>query len=170
MFCPECNAEMGTTRGRYQFRECGLDFVWLDNWPMYVCPDGHAKMPSLLDADRMNAAITRELVRAKEVLSADAVLFLRESMGLRSQELADLLETSRIEVSRWENGHSRLSPINDFRLRLTAIDRILPVSEQRDIRSEIAMLFQRFFPEKSGVPDHPTQISVPPMPELLEAR
>ncbi len=142
MRCPQCNTEMGKTRGRYQYRECGLDDVWLDNWMIYSCPDGHVNLPQLPDAHVVGGLIAKQLVRLEGSLPPDAILFLRKLLGLKAAELAHILGVNRVEVSRWENDHSPISFEPDFKLRLEVIDRVIR-EDQRDLRTEVALIFQR---------------------------
>jgi DNA-binding transcriptional regulator YiaG len=145
MFCPSCNAEMRKSFGSYQFRESGLTNVWLDEWPLYVCPNRHDKIPLLPDASEMTRLIARQIVEVQDALEPDYIRFLRESLGLKGQELATIIGVSRGEVSRWENGHSVISAFSDFKLRLEAIDRLLSGPEHREAREAVTMLFQRVY-------------------------
>lgn len=143
MKCPVCKTVMGKTNGSHQYRECGLDNVWLENWPMYMCPEGHAQMPVLPDAREIATVIARELVKQEGSLDADSVLFLRKLLRVKSSELAHILRVHRVAVSRWENGREPISFEPDFKLRLEVIDRVIPVDEQRALREEVAIIFQR---------------------------
>jgi transcriptional regulator with XRE-family HTH domain len=167
MFCPTCNAEMGKTTGRYQFRECGLDNVWLVNWPMLVCADGHTRVPVLPDAAVLTRAIARELVRIPGALEPDMILFLRESLGLKGHELAMVLGVTRIQVSRWENARSIIGAYQDLKLRLEVIDRMLPLASRREAREEVLMMFQRNYRAEEVLEDQ--TVNVPPTLELMEA-
>jgi DNA-binding transcriptional regulator YiaG len=93
---------MGKTIGKYQYRESGLDTVWLDNWDMYSCPKCHLRMPILPGREVMKQAITRELVQSHGRLSGDEIVYLRKAMSLKASDLAETLGVNRVTVSRWE--------------------------------------------------------------------
>jgi DNA-binding XRE family transcriptional regulator len=155
---------MGKSTGRYQYRECGLDNVWLEDWDMLVCPNCNTKMPVLPDADQIAELITAVLVREKGRLDGDSIVFLRKSMGLKATDLAQVLGVDRVSISRWENEKVVIDPWLDFKLRMEAIDRILPVSEQREAREEVTIMFYRSY--TPAVPMRDLTINVPPVDEI----
>jgi DNA-binding transcriptional regulator YiaG len=149
MVCPTCGSEMPRTTGKYQFRECGLDFVWLDNWPIFECPQNHATMPLLpANTEDIDRAIALELVLSTGALDADSIRFLRAALKMTSVELAKIISVTRIEVSRWENGHITISALPDLRLRLHVIDCLVKDRKERDeLRSSLMALFQEIYKE-----------------------
>ena len=158
MMCPNCKIEMGRKRGDYQYRECGLDNIWLKAWEMFVCPTCDMRLAMLPDAASAARVITSMLVRQEATLNGDAILFLRKALGLKATALATILGVHRVEVSRWENNKTEIDPHNDFKLRLEAIDRLVPQSQQRGMREDVTLIFQRAYCRESGE-DH--QIYVP---------
>lgn len=159
MLCPNCKTEMGKVFGRHQYRECGLDNVWLENWPTFVCSGCSARMPILPDAELAVRCITRVLVCEEPRLDGDSILFLRKAMRLKAANLAYVLGVNRVEVSRWENDKVAIDPYNDFKLRLEAIDRVLPPDERREARDEVVNIMQHAYKRELVVSDE--QISVP---------
>src|SRR5258708_28550433 len=143
MLCVKCKIEMGKTLGRYQYRECGLDNIWLENRPLYVCQSCDSRVPLMPDADLAATRIADQLVRQEARLDGDSILFLRKAMRLKASELALILGVHRVEVSRWENDRVAIDAIYDFRVRLEAIDRILPVNVRHEARDEVTLIFHR---------------------------
>src|SRR5437868_9024392 len=125
MYCPKCNRVMREIRENYQYQECGLDNVWLQDWDVFLCARCDSHLAILPDAELAILVITRELVRQPRRLDGKSILFLRKGMRLKGQELADALGVHRVEISRWENEHVAIDPFHDLRLRLAAIDHIL---------------------------------------------
>lgn len=153
MNCPECKAKMGTMRADHQYRECGLDNVWLEDWPTMVCPNEHMKLPILPDARLLAIAITHALITHVGKLSGDEVFFLRKAMRMTAAILAQALDVDRVSVSRWENGKVPINEFSDFRLRMEAIEKVIPAEQQRDVRDEVvAMLHRRYRPEVLNFP------------------
>jgi len=153
---------MGKAVGNYQYRECGLDNIWIDSLEMYKCPDCQMKMPVLPNPEQANKAIAALLIRESGRLDSDSILFLRKAMQLTGAELAVTLGVHRVEVSRWENDRVNIDSMNDFKLRMTAIDKLLPVEKQRSLRSELAVMFQKTYDNAVMVRDR--EISVPAVP------
>jgi YgiT-type zinc finger domain-containing protein len=142
MKCPECSSQMRKVTGRYQYRECGLDNVWLENWPMFVCGECGQELPLLPNAEDAARLVTRSLVRQPGRLDGDSVLFLRKALGLKSGELGHLLKVNRVTISRWENNASPIDGLCDLRLRLEAIDRLFSPVARRKLAEELLALFQ----------------------------
>ena len=142
MDCPKCKYQMGKKHDRYQYRESGLDNVWLENWPMFVCPKCKTKLPLLPDPEETAKTITRELVLEKGRLDGDSIVFLRKTMGLTAGALATMLGVDRVTVSRWENNKQQIEGLYDFRLRLQAIDQILPLRLRPELRATVGLILQ----------------------------
>lgn len=100
-------------------------------------------MPLLPGAEKMKHAITRMLVLGHGRLSGDEVVYLRKAMGLKAAEVAEILDVNRVTVSRWENDFQRIDAFADFKFRMEAIDRILPISERRSTRDKLSLVLQR---------------------------
>src|SRR6266852_2141205 len=145
MFCPNCKAEMGKAFGRHQYRECGLDNVWLVNWETYVCPGCDMRLPVLPDVEKITATIVDALVRQEARLDGDAILFFRKGMQLTAVALAHILGVNRVEISRWENNKVDIDPYLDFKLRLEAIERLLPSDQQHDAKEEVMLIMHRAY-------------------------
>lgn len=159
MFCPKCSSPMRETTGRYQYRECGLDNVCLEDWPLFVCGSCHLELPLLPDAEEATRMVTKFLVRQPGRLDGDAILFLRKAMGLKSVELGSVLRVTRATVSRWENNNTSIDGLCDLRLRLEAIDRILPPVARREMVEELVPLFQ--YQYNGEIPINRKEIVVP---------
>ena len=137
MNCPKCTEETTRTVGNYHLTECGLDNVWLEEWPMVNCPKCEVSKPVLPDPAILEKLLIEAIVCHETRLDGDSILFLRRSMGLTAIALAEILRTSRAEISRWENDRVEISPYLDFRLRMEATRRLLP-DRVRDTQLEIA--------------------------------
>jgi len=151
MRCPTCKAEaMGKTTGTYQYRESGLDTIWLEDCDLYACPNCSLRMPILPAMDAMKRAITRELVLSHGRPSGDEIVYLRKAMGLKASELAEILGVNRVTVSRWENNAQNIEAFSDWKLRMEAVDRILPTNERRVVRDKVSLVLQRGYkPEQT---------------------
>jgi len=133
---------MRETIGRHQYRECGLDNVFLEDWPMFVCGGCDLKLPRLPNAESVAGLVTRHIVCQPGRLDGDTILFLRKAMALTSIEFAAMLRVERVTVSRWENNKSKIDGLADLRLRLEAIDKLLPPTARKELVSALVPVFQ----------------------------
>lgn len=161
MRCPTCTTQMGKKTGAHQYKECGLDNVWLKDWPMFTCPSCKLDLPLLPNPDIIGPMITSVLVREKARLDGDSIVFLRKSMGLKATELAQVLGVNRVSVSRWENDDQEIDPFYDIKLRLEAIDRILPKHERREAREAVGFVHQCTYTHDLAMGDSPITVPVP---------
>lgn len=165
MRCPKCKSEMEKITGSYQYRESGLDNITLEDWPMLACSSCHIRLPLMPDPHVVAEIITGALVRQRARLNGDSIVFIRKAMGQTATGLANILGVARGSVSRWENEKAEIEPFYDFKLRMEAIDQVLPVRERRAAREEIAQLFQRQYRPDLSVSDE--KITVPPKVEMV---
>src|SRR5207244_1147311 len=77
------------------------------------------------------------LLCKRERLDGDSIVFLRKAMRLTTESLAQLLSVDRLTVDRWENNKRDIEGFYDFKLRLEAIDRILPEEVRPGIRNVV---------------------------------
>ncbi len=164
MRCPTCATEMGKKHAAYQYKESGLENIWLEDCLMYLCPTCNITMPMLPSSDLTTKAITLGLVRQKGRLDGDSIVFLRKSMGLKAAELADVLGVDRVTVSRWENNKQEIEAFYDFRLRMAAIDRILPVQNRKDALLTVARILQNSYIHAEAISN--SKICVPAANDL----
>lgn len=131
--CHACERTLQRKLGTYRYVECGLKNVWLESWTMLTCEIHGDQVPILSHASILETAIVWKVLGRPEVLSADAIHFLRKALGMRGADLAARLDVSRVEVSRWERGHASINPHNEFKLRVLAAQRLLPERMQAEL-------------------------------------
>lgn len=142
---------MERIQGRYHFVECGLENVYLDEWPIDICVTCGIQMPIGPDPLVFTKLLVERLVHQKGRLNGESILFLRKAMGLKATELANLLKTSRQEISRWENDHIDISSVYDARLRRLAINRLLPEKVRSNTHRSVAdMLYEEYEPKQEA--------------------
>ena len=119
----------GTVRRRTmpQFRDdafIGIDGVWLmesvEEEYCDHCNESLAKaFPNL---DGLNAAIVVTRATSPAKLRPRDIRYLRMALGKTQDELADVLDVTNSQVSRWENGKAPIAPNNEKILRVLACD------------------------------------------------
>lgn len=131
--CLRCGGVLRKTRAPHRYAESGLTFIILVHCLFLKCTESNCndEMAVLPNAASVGLAIAERLIKVPTRLGSEAIRFLRRMMGLNADEFAVLLGTTRVEVSRWENGKTRISGITDFRLRREVVDKLLPASDDR---------------------------------------
>jgi DNA-binding transcriptional regulator YiaG len=155
MNCHRCNSKMATTEERYQYLESGLTNIFINQCVTHSCPKCNIRLAVLPDSETAAREIVRTLVLQKRRLDGQTVLFLRKAMRLKAAELATILRVDRVSVSRWENNQVAIDAINDFRLRLTAVDRVIGCSSQKQevdvLKMFLCMIMQEHYETSSSV-------------------
>jgi len=108
----------------YPYKECGLDNVVLIDVLVFHCSCGEIalQIPAM---SMLHCTIAFELIKKPTLLSGQEVRYLRNFVGYTAREFADMLGTTNITVSRWENGFTRITRNNDRVLRLAFFMAIL---------------------------------------------
>lgn len=109
---------------------------------MFICASCNVRMPILPHGKLITEKITEALVRLPFKLDGHAIRFLRKSMGLKSEDLAERIGVHRVEVSRWENDKASIDPYHDLKLRILAITFVLPSVEQDKAKEEIMNILE----------------------------
>jgi putative transcriptional regulator len=90
----------------YQYRECGLDNVWLIGGVDHtVTPRGTGI--TIQDIEGLHRVIGNILVRERKNLTGREFRFLRHEINMTQQNLAAVLGVDVQSVGRWERGESK---------------------------------------------------------------
>ncbi len=118
--CPTCGSDRFTfTRAHHHFLESGLDNVHLTNVEIGMCGDCGEKIVSIPHSTELMGLIGESILLKPTNLNGAEIRFLRKNLHLKINEFSQLLGVDRVTVSRWENGHERLSRSTDRHIRLT---------------------------------------------------
>ena len=101
----------------YQYRECGLDNVYLLNG-FTVKQTKHGETVTIHDMDGLHRVIGSYLVRERKTLSGREIRFLRHELGLSQKTLGRWLEKSGQTIARWEKGKVNVDGPADRLLRV----------------------------------------------------
>ncbi len=132
VICHRCGLAMEQSVERYRYLESGLSNIFINQCVVHSCTKCKIRMAVLPDSETAAREIVRTLVRQRRRLDGQTVLFLRKVMRLKAVELAGILRVDRVSVSRWENNQAAIDAINDFKLRMAAIDRVIGRSGQKE--------------------------------------
>jgi putative zinc finger/helix-turn-helix YgiT family protein len=117
MRCSNCKEEMIKEFGSHQYKESGLDNVFLDGVLIYKCSCGE-KMIGIPHMPELHNLIGLSLLKKKSLLDGKEIRFLRKNMGLTGIRLAKLLGVDNATISRWEKGKHPITNAHDRTLRL----------------------------------------------------
>jgi DNA-binding transcriptional regulator YiaG len=101
----------------YQYRESGLDNVWLVNG-YTVRQTEYGDTVSIDDVEELHAAIGRAICQLPRRLKAAEVRFLRKELSVSQRQLAEILEVEELTVGRWERNQNEIPGPADHWLRL----------------------------------------------------
>jgi DNA-binding transcriptional regulator YiaG len=116
----------------YQYTECGLDNVTIQNMDVVV-DDAGEEVYSIPNITGLHKAIAECIVRHAHGISPKELRFLRSEMGLTQAELAEIVKKDHQTIGRWERGEKPIDQNAEALVRLLAAERLcLPPEE--DIR------------------------------------
>ncbi len=100
----------------YQYKECGLDNVWLANG-YEVVETAYGPGVAVTAGDKLLQQIAAHLVRKPSRLTGKEFRFLRVELGLSQGAMAKVQGVSEQNVSLWER-RGKVPKANDALLRL----------------------------------------------------
>lgn len=99
----------------YQYRECGLDNVWLMNgYEIHETPYG--RTVSFNDPESLDAAIAKALTQKSARLTGRELRFLRLMLDLTQKGLGELVGREAQSIANWEKD-PELNDDADFIIR-----------------------------------------------------
>lgn len=111
--------------GRFHYKSCGLDNVYLLNGYEKRVIDG-VEAVAIHDQDGLHRAITGQLIEKPASLSGAEFCFLRIELDLSQKALANLLDVQDQTVAKWEKGQTRkVRGMADVLIRALARERLL---------------------------------------------
>lgn len=125
MICPLCGRKTAHAVEQYQYRESGLDNVFVRGVGIYRCKCGQEYV-QLPGAQEIHDQVASSLLHKPSLLTGREAKFLRKWLRLTSENMAKALGHTRVTISRWEN--DKPSVANDRSLRLYAsVVRNIPI-------------------------------------------
>jgi transcriptional regulator with XRE-family HTH domain len=101
----------------YPYTECGLDNVVVKDILVYNCACG-AIVPDIVAISTLDRFIFLALLKKPAILDGAEVRFLRKFVGYSATQLADVIGSTKVTISRWENGAAPITKNPDRLLRL----------------------------------------------------
>jgi putative transcriptional regulator len=133
--CSRCGKPMRKAIGNHHYLESGLDNVYLENIPLYKCPDCQIEYPSFFRLGRLNDRIALTLVQKPALLTGNEIKFLRKNLRMPSHMFARQLGVGKTTLSKWENDLQKHSEGHDRLIRATyALEKGLTSEQQQTIQ------------------------------------
>jgi DNA-binding transcriptional regulator YiaG len=107
----------------YQYTECGLDNVMIENMQVVVDDSGEEvyEIPNILGLHKVIATC---IIRHPRGISPKELRFLRSEMGMTQAELAEIVKKDHQTVGRWERGEKPIDQNAEALIRLLAAERL----------------------------------------------
>lgn len=134
MHCEDCGKTLESKIGRYHYKECGLDYVWLDEIEIYFCSNPQCKLHNeplgaIPKVEILHSMLAKTLIANIFPFTGKESRFLRTYFRLKSKQWAEYLTVSAETVSRWEKGVEHIGLQSDNLMRLISL-RLLEEKEQ----------------------------------------
>jgi len=100
--CPKCGSFISSKVATYQYKESGIDNIFLENIPVYDCSCG-ISFASIFRVPRLNELISKTLLKKPSLLKGNEIRFLRKSLYMSSKSFAEKLSIGKTTLSKWEN-------------------------------------------------------------------
>lgn len=106
---------------KYQYKESGLNNVYLKNIEVRSCENCDLTSPLIPKIIRLHNTIARAIVCKKTLLLGEEIRFLRKNLRLKAQDWASCLRKDAATVSRAEKDGNVLNKDLDLLIRLAYI-------------------------------------------------
>lgn len=119
--CYDCGGEMeGHRREEYNYSECGLQKVRLQNILVFRCKNREcgAVVPEIPNLSDLHLVIAFDLIAKPTLLTAEEIRYMRHMANLSGVQMASMLGIHKTQLSRWENGKRNITKKSDVALRL----------------------------------------------------
>lgn len=127
----------------YQYKECGLDNVFLSNG-FIENVSSRGKIVSIEDVEGLHRAIGEWLARDKKFLDGREARFLRLEMGLSQSALAILLGKDEQSIARWEkkrlDKQQQIPPDSERMIRFLYLEAVGDETPMKDFLQALADL------------------------------
>lgn len=134
MYCEDCGKVLISKTGGYHYKECGLDYVWLDGIEIYYCSNLQCSLfnqplGTIPKVELLHSMLAKAIIASVFPFTGKESRFLRTYFQLKSKQWAELLTVSAETVSRWEKDDENIDLQSDILMRLLSL-RLLEEKEQ----------------------------------------
>jgi DNA-binding transcriptional regulator YiaG len=107
----------------YHYTECGLDNVVIEGITFVIDQAGEETVviPAI---GSLHKVIAEGIVGLPSKMSGKELRFLRSEMGLTQGQLARIIKTTLLTISRWEREENPIADAGEMLIRLLAVKRL----------------------------------------------
>lgn len=109
----------------YQYKETGMDNVWLVNGHTTVEGPGGTTV-QVMSVRQLEKALAQILVQSEAALSGRALRFLRLQLGLQRTEMGRIIGVGAETIIQWEKEITVLPVAADFLARVVYVSQLTP--------------------------------------------
>jgi len=107
----------------YQYDECGLDNVILEDFPIQV-DDAGDEVVTFPNINMLHKVLVCAVASKDGGLKPKEIRFLRSEMGLSQAELAKLVGRDGQTIGRWERGETEMDQASEMVIRIKALEHV----------------------------------------------
>lgn len=96
----------------YQYKECGLDYVFLENG-FKIVESPYGKGVSIENEDELLVAIAEAVISSPRHMTGKELRFIRSVMGLSQKRLGEFLGVTRGAIANVEDSKRLDAPLSD---------------------------------------------------------
>ena len=116
--CSECGAQATIALEDYPFQESGLSNVVLRGIEVTRCSKCGNVEVTIPRLEKILTALAIAIVKQPYPLKGEEVRYLRKHLGMSQVKFALLLNIDKTNISKWENGETKIGPQSDRLIRL----------------------------------------------------
>lgn len=120
MKCTECGSTMKKRVSDHIYRESGMDHVVLHNITKYTCPEDGRTFVQIPAIGKLHRVLAQAIAEKPTRLAPSEVRFLRDQLGLRNTQFAELMGVTPTQSSRWTTSEP-IGPQAERFLRMLAV-------------------------------------------------
>ena len=117
MRCGECGEPMRSERSTIPYPESGLDNVFLNNVPVWRCPNQHQEY-EIPAAQQLHDVLAEVIIEKPGPLIGPEIRYLRKHLGLNAVDFSGYLGINPVSLSRIENMKRGVTSTIDRLVRL----------------------------------------------------
>lgn len=106
-------------RQPYQYKESGLDNVYIHNLPIITDVNGE-KTFYIRKINELHKAIAEGIVNKRGLINGKEIRFLRTEMGYTQNNFSELLGKEAQACGRWERDENAIDKTTDSLIRISA--------------------------------------------------
>lgn len=136
--CSNCGKNASVNRGKYHFKECGLQNVMLDGIEVISCDNCGNIDPIIPRFNDLMRTLALAVIVNPARLSGAEIKFLRKYLKMTGEQFAQLLSVDKTTLSKWETNADQVGAQSDKLIRA------IVALKSKELQNEADELLLRF--------------------------